>query len=360
MLETIRELAAEKLAAEGETADLRRRHAEQYLEVARSSNLDAEALGPQRHDLVIPEQDNMRAALAWALESEERELGLELLVALENFWATNAPAEGVELAAALLGDGAGVPESLVVRALRVHGGMENQLGHTEAANEHWERAMAIARRLGEERAVAVLLHRMSHVAIARGDFDLTRKYAEESLAGHRRAAFPKGAAQALSSLAVVARVEGDLERALELLEESREIVDGIGFRWWHAGVLANIAGVTLELGRLDDAERNARQALSLSQAMRDRRAVVFELRLLAEISARAGNLQRAGMLWGVAEAEHERVPVGTWVHAQVELARIAARTDPEFEAGRAAGRELSLEDAIALALEGGEASLAPT
>ena len=39
----------------------------------------------------------MREALTWALESGERELGLELVVALEGFWATNSPHEGAEL-----------------------------------------------------------------------------------------------------------------------------------------------------------------------------------------------------------------------------------------------------------------------
>ncbi len=105
MLETIRELAAEQLAAAGEDDALRRRHAEHYLAVARSANLAAEAEGPQRHDLVIPERDNMRAALGWALESGEHELGLELVVALENYWATSLPAEGHEWVATLPGGG---------------------------------------------------------------------------------------------------------------------------------------------------------------------------------------------------------------------------------------------------------------
>ena len=90
MLETIRELAAEKLGADSEVAAVRKRHFDHYLAVARSSNLAVEAEGPQRHDLVIPERDNMRGALAYALETGERELGLELVVALENYWVTSA------------------------------------------------------------------------------------------------------------------------------------------------------------------------------------------------------------------------------------------------------------------------------
>ena len=220
MLETIRELAAEKLTAEGEADGARRRHAEHYLAVARSANLDAEAEGQQRHDLAIPERDNMRAALTWALETEEREVGLELVVALENYWATNGSQEGRDWAAVLLEKSSGVPDSLVLRALRVQGGMENMHGSTAVAEDLFSRSLAMARTTNDERAVAVLLHRLANTVAQRGDWQRVQALAEESLAGHRRIGFPKGAAQALTSLADVAIAAGELEHALELLGES--------------------------------------------------------------------------------------------------------------------------------------------
>jgi predicted ATPase/class 3 adenylate cyclase len=356
MLETIRELAAQKLATEGETEAMRRRHAEHYLALARSANLDAEAEGQQRHDLVIPERDNMRAALAWALEADEREFGLELVLALENFWATSAPQEGVDWVVSLLDGASGVPDRLLVRALRVQGGMENMLGQIDLAIQRWEQALAIARELGDEQGVAVLLHRLADMARLRGDLPGARALAEESLAGHRRVGFRKGETQALTSLAEVARAEGDLDGALALLHESRPIAEAVGFRWWLSGVLARIGAVSLELGKLQDARRNAEQALALSRAMHDRKAVVYELGLLAEIAAEAGDRRRAGILWGAAEAENERAPAGRWIHGAIEPERVLAHADSEFGEGRAGGRELSLEDAGAFALEGGEGS----
>ena len=85
--------------------------------------------------------------------------------------------------------------------------------------------------------------------------------------------------------------------------------------------------------------------------MHDRKAVVYELGLLAEIAAESGDRRHAGILWGAAEAENERVPAGRWIHGSIEPARVLAHADSEFEQGRASGRELSLEDAIALALD---------
>ena len=352
MLETIREFAVERLAEEGEEADVRRRHAEHYLGVARGSNLDAERQGPQRHDLVIPERDNMRAALAWALETRELDVGLELFVSLENFWATSAPEEGLEWAAGLLRDRSGADEHLVARALRVRGGMQNATGQLDASEASWTEALEMLRRLGDERGVAVLLHRFSNTAIRRGDVARVRELAEQSLAAHRRAGpFPKGEAQALSSLAWVARHEGDFERALELLSESGRLSDEDGFRWWRTGVLAQSGEVLAELGRLDEARASVTQALVMSRTMNDRFGVVYEVRLLAEIAAAAGNMRRAGVLLGASEAEHERAPVGPWIHGWAAPSQLLAVNDPQFTVGREDGWLLGLDEAVALALE---------
>jgi predicted ATPase/class 3 adenylate cyclase len=367
VFDAIRELAAEKLETAGETGAVRRSHAEHYLGVARSANLEADAEGLQRHDIVIPERDNMRMALAWALETGERELGLELVAALENYWATNLPEEGVEWATAMLDGAADVDPRLVGRVLRVQGGMQNSLGQLDASVASWNRALAIARELGDERAVAILLHRFSNTAMKRGDWPRVRELAEESLAGHRRGGgFPKGEAQALGALAAVARHDGDLQRGLELLRESCKNAEQAGFRWWQAGMLANVGEVLLELGRLDEAVANVRQALRFTHAMHDRRGVVYELRLLAEIIGRTGDVHVAGVLFGAIEGEEARAPVGPWLFGSLAggqglrpLPSELDHTDPELERGREEGRGLELDAAVAVALED-EASVAAT
>ena len=75
MLETIREFAAERL---GPDPELRLRHAEHYLEVARSAGLTDDSDGAMRHDLIVRDRDNVRAALDWALDSGAAEVGLRL------------------------------------------------------------------------------------------------------------------------------------------------------------------------------------------------------------------------------------------------------------------------------------------
>ena len=97
MLETIREYALERLAASGEAAEMRQRHADNY--VALAERTAPELYG---HGLVAwfvrleAEHDNMRAALAWS-QAEERGAGirLRLPLALWRFWLVRGyPAEG--------------------------------------------------------------------------------------------------------------------------------------------------------------------------------------------------------------------------------------------------------------------------
>ena len=102
----------------------------------------------------------------------------------------------------------------------------------------------------------------------------------------------------------------------------------------------------MEVGSIDEAQASVEQALRLSHAMHDRRGTVYELRLLAEIAASAGDERLAGTLVGAAEAENERLPVGRWIHEWRPSPTEHERASVEFEAGRAEGRELSLDDAV--------------
>jgi predicted ATPase len=77
MLESIREFATERLESSGEAERIRRRHAEFLLRLAESANLTTEALERgegQRQELVVPEEDNLRAALDHATRTDP-ELG---------------------------------------------------------------------------------------------------------------------------------------------------------------------------------------------------------------------------------------------------------------------------------------------
>jgi predicted ATPase len=87
MLETIRAFAHEKLAAAGETELAHKRHLGYLLALAEQA--EPALRGPRQHDWLKQlddEHDNLRAALAWAIQREEAEGAQRLAGALGYFW----------------------------------------------------------------------------------------------------------------------------------------------------------------------------------------------------------------------------------------------------------------------------------
>jgi non-specific serine/threonine protein kinase len=87
LLYVVREYALERLEASGEAEALRRAHAEYYLSRVEERALAVYGAEPRPWmGWLEQEHDNFRAALGWARERGEAELGLRLAASLGPFW----------------------------------------------------------------------------------------------------------------------------------------------------------------------------------------------------------------------------------------------------------------------------------
>src|SRR6267143_1855517 len=179
-------------------SELRAQHARYYHAVAVTACLDTDVAAEQRPEIVIPEASNLRAALSWALATGETEFGLDLLVALEQFWVFGYTAEGMRWHSAFLQHADAVPPLLRARALR-------SFGSSASFDADYEQ-------LGDEHGIAVLLHRLSISALIHGDVQQAISRSERSLEIHRRLANDKGALQPLALLGAIALQAGDRDR----------------------------------------------------------------------------------------------------------------------------------------------------
>jgi predicted ATPase/class 3 adenylate cyclase len=345
MLETIRELAQEKLEESGEADAVHRRHAEHYLELARSANLSLDALGTgaQRHDLVLPEQHNLRAAMDWTVDADP-ELGLRLAVALENFWVTQDSTEGVRRFETLLERAGDVDLALRARATLDYGGCADWSLDLERARLAYIRSGELFQEAGDESGVAEAGFRVGVIASRTGDFERARRLWEESLTTWRRIGNTIGELQALGNLGWYEFEHGDPERGRELTERSLAMGREAGWAWWEAGMLASLAEAALEAGNPEEAEPRARELLAVAHAIRDRTHTVHGFGLLAWAAAERGDAQRAAALWAAVEAEEAKGALAMWVS---EREKYAARIPP-FDG---VVPELTLEEAVAYALE---------
>ncbi len=352
MLETIREFALEQLEASGEADEVRLRHAEFFTALAQRTNLNMEADGPMRHGLVIPERNNIRAALEWTVATGHDELGLRLAIALENYWVTAAdPLEGKRWIEALLSLSVSTAPELHALAIRCLGNCAVMAVGPAAGIELYEQSLAEFRALGDDLRIAIALHRIASNLAGLGDLERARLLNEESLAFYEHTGFRKGQAQCLSLFGDLERHGGAPERALDYYDRSIALCRETGFTWWEKAVLVSQAAAMFALDRPRDGGRAAVDSLGLAHRIGDRNGMIYGVALVARAAVEQDDDELAGRLWGALEAEDERAPVAGWREDRNQMAELVfSRAGAGFEAARAAGRKLTLDEAVAVAL----------
>jgi predicted ATPase len=361
LLDTIREFALERLEESPAADDIHRRHAEFFLDLAESANLNPSLFDqtkPIRHELAWQEQNEIYGALAWALETKSLTLGLRLATNVGGYlWSVNRPQEGVRYFDRLVENANldDVPPEILADALREYGAQAFLAGDTDKAQRLTEQSLAIYEQLGDEHGCAVMLHRLGINELAAGDIERARAHVEESQALHRRRSDEWGVGQTLGALGAIARETGNEALAYELMAQSGAIARDIGggfADWWASGTLAERGFLSLNAGRLDEADSHAREALALSNELHDRAGRVFGVGLLAAIAAARGQLDHALRLWTAIEHEDAVAPLGGWRRHRESceaLIREAGAQEPERRRG--ADDRITLDEAVRLALE---------
>jgi predicted ATPase/class 3 adenylate cyclase len=346
LLETIREFALERLRESGSEDDLRRRHAERMLEIARAQRDDEK---PQAGvEWALAEREDLRAALDWA-EERDQTLGLELANDLQSFWNTASPKEGVERIQRLLEHTGEIPPALRASALRVQGGAADLAGNDRLAVERTQESVELYRQLGDDRGVALVEQMLAVSAWRREDWDRMRELTEHSqeLAQGR---FPFIETSNYWLLGQLALLDDDLEGAIELTRRGTEMAHAANWVWWESGQRYELLMLNLRRGDLDEAEREGRVALEMQRTQENRLWTLYTLAGLGQVALARGDLERAGLLWGAADAEGESLP--RWGDERARRAgRLVEEEQPLFASARDRGHTLDLWDAAAIALD---------
>jgi predicted ATPase/class 3 adenylate cyclase len=299
MLETVRDYALERLARADELAETQRRHAAYFAGFAERARAQWGGPGfPAALSRLETEHGNLRAALAWsldsrvvdpAIDSQRVATGLRLTQALTMFWYQRGhAAEGrrwLERAVDLAADDAGAPlarvahglgillrqqgeydaafrvldRSLAIarevsdldrqaRVLNTLGIAHHYLGHLDAARSLFEDSTAIARKLGDDVLVAMRLVNLGNVEIDAANLDRATEVLAEALALHQQRADPVGAAHALLSLSAVSLRAGRASEALAVLASALGDIVASGDPELLAEALEESSCVAAELG----------------------------------------------------------------------------------------------------------------
>ena len=374
MLETIREYAAERLAETADAGALRSRHAEHYLAIA--SKLADDVFGERQRDVLDQyerEHDNLRAAIGFAVADNRGELALRLLAATWRFWQIRGhlaeARERAERVLALPGAQARTPDRLA--ALDAAGGIAYWQADMEAARRWYGEMRELAAELGDAMGEANAIYNLSFTySLGKDNPELARALAIDARDRYRALGDRHAEARALWALVNSylfdirsddeARRAGN-EEALASAEAAipifRELDDRFMLGWslYTRGLIQNLQSNPA------GARASFRESLGLFQDTNDLTGYALVLDGFASLEWAAGNRDLAMRIAGAATALQDVAGIGL-AQRNREIEEFFPQdllSEAPLAEAFAAGKELTPEAAIRLALHEDESEATP-
>jgi tetratricopeptide (TPR) repeat protein len=360
MLATIREYARERLEATPAAGSVLAAHARYMLDLAEgaAARLRGAEQDAWRQRLSL-EQDNVRAALRWLLDSGELDMASRLEMALTVFWWVQGyGSEARRWSDELLSREATLQPAARARAHLGSGLAAAWEGDYGRAVSLLEQAVAEFRPLGDARGAGVAQMALAYVSPLLDDYQRRESLLLESAADLFQAGDLWAVNVALQSRAEVALAAGDAARARELYQDSLELAQGQVDTRGRAQALLGLGFVELSRGDATAAAALLRQCVPFSLELGNLELLARALRGLASVADSQRQFDRAAHLLGAAHALSEAAGIvdwpirrglyaGTEQHVRDQLGRA------RFAATWAAGQRLTMTEAAAYALRMG-------
>ena len=296
LLETMRQYATERLAERGERAGVRDRHLGYFLNLAEEAVPHLNGGEEQKVwlDRLEAEHDNLRAALAWALDQGAGDAGLRLGGALWRFWLLRAYlGEGRRWLERLLGVVTERPTHGRATALLGVGWLACRQGARDRAATYLAQSLTLFRALGDRYGEAAALTMAGAVAWERGEYDDARIQGDAALAFARQLGDPAAIALALHHRGDAAYKLGDLQDAQDLYSESLAIRRTLGDRAGMSEMLNNLGGLLADTGSHEEAAAMLAESLALARQVGDLDTAAYAEMNLGQAYGRLGEYDRA-------------------------------------------------------------------
>jgi predicted ATPase len=352
MLASVRELAAERLAASADLADVERRHAEYFGALVENADWPAERQAEWAERLRT-EEENLRVAIRWFLTHDISPLPHVFRI-LWLFWQMRgrmpegrAWIDEVQLRADALDDRARA-ELLFTSAVTAV-----EVGDDDSALAAVERLQRLEGRIDDPYLEAAAQLAVSWIMPIVDDFDGALHAASTALDGFRQQNEPFMAFAALT-VGMVEMALGRFEAARAHLTEVNELGGQFDNNWLESTARTQLASLAVRAGDLDEARTLLMASVDASEETElSTLTVTFSLVASARLALAEGDPPRAALALGAAHGLRRRAGLRAWPstrRGESELVtRVALEIDPQhFEEAFTAGSELSHRQAVAL------------
>jgi tetratricopeptide (TPR) repeat protein len=361
MLQTIHDFAREKLRMTGEFESMRARHFDYFYTMAQHAEPRLFAV-ESSIDWAEREIDNIRAAIAWTLESDpggaisEERTGraLDLMLHVWPLWLNRGySVEGDEWLNRLLSMHTS-PTPARARALLLASDMAGYRGDSVGKAALVQESLALARGLGDKKRIAWALMEMGVIERNR-DYPKAIQFLTESLGMFLELNENLWVCRTSFLLAETYLTNGNLEAAKPLWQQGlglcREENDNFHLAWGLEG-LGNVE-------RLEEHFEQARQlyaeSLNLKVTVMDKIGIGYSLEAFAQLAAAQKQFKRAAILWGAAEHLGQTlnlllIPSKENVYTSLISETHTKLSNEVFATAWAEGRNMKMQQAIDYAL----------
>lgn len=206
--------------------------------------------------------------------------------------------------------------------LRLLGLVAERSGHLEQALKLTEEALTLAEGFSAREDLAELYARRGHLVAQLGDPPRGLEDLERAVALAREISFDAAIAFARNRAGMAARRSEDLDLAAGFHSEARGIYERRGDAAGAALAVTSLAFIAEMKGEADTARKLGSRALELARATRDPVSVAHALEALAGAAAAAGDAERAGILLGAAGGLRVRPTAARTEQERLDVDRI--------------------------------------
>jgi predicted ATPase/class 3 adenylate cyclase/DNA-binding winged helix-turn-helix (wHTH) protein len=358
MLHVIRDYAAETLDLSENEAN--RRHSEFVVAMTEAADVTRNRVTSDRWvDDLLAEFANIGAALEWTFDHGEPLLGCRIVAGLNLWWyRSTRHSEGRRWVARALEHLEGLEPAIAARVHVAAGYLAYGDREMDRARHHFEEAISAVSDGDDSQARVLSLCGLAGASIGRPDeYEHASGVIEEGIEQARLLDNRAVLAHGLNVMGELFRSNGNLDRAERAYREALEINEELGDRHYEAINRANLGHVALARGDLEGALPYVRSALSLSRELGSRTMVAWSVSEQALARQMMGQQELAARLIGGSESALQylgvrRGPADQPVHERTRAMLVADLGQARFEELVREGRELTLDQAVDLALEG--------
>lgn len=358
MLETVREITAERLAERTDCGEIERRHAQFFGDLVLNSGWPHQA-GMEWAERLRLDEGNVRRAVRWYFAHDIAPLARIFRILWLDWQIRDRMPEGHAWLDDLLARADDLDDESHVQVLLMAAVTEGEVGNHAAAASVTTRLEQMQERIDDpylQAASQLVFSWRRSVDDIEGAMDAAqralegfRHQDEQGVGGFAPFITPSG----LLTVGMIEVMMGRYDDARAHLREVVEQGDRFDNAFLGSGGRAQLASLAVTTGDLDEARRLLREAMDLPDDALSTHPLSFSLIAAARLAVAEDNPRRAALALGATEAIRERAGLTAWASSQPGETELAAHLHEvlganAFAAAFADGTALDRTEAISL------------